>query len=123
MRLQLVRPVRKDSTHGFCLTFSEIATRVKQEISFSWMQNPVHKWYERNRPGAALVGISKWQDETTLAGLRSGHTRAQWHVAGLKVYTPYPNFNAAQTAPAYILPCIDCHKKSSPQVLIQFFIV
>ncbi|GFT67411.1 RNase H domain-containing protein [Trichonephila clavipes] len=75
----------KNSMHGGCLTFSEIATRVKQDVSSSWKQVPVHEWYEGNHPGAALLEIGSRRDETTLARFRSGHTRVQRHVAGLKV--------------------------------------
>ncbi|GFX68579.1 uncharacterized protein TNCV_1799921 [Trichonephila clavipes] len=56
----------KDSTHGGYLTFSEIATRVKQDIGSSWRQSPVHKWYEGNHPGAALDGKSRARDEPLL---------------------------------------------------------
>ncbi|GFV63900.1 RNase H domain-containing protein [Trichonephila clavipes] len=66
--------IHKDSSHGGCLTFSEIATRVKHGISSYWRQALVHEWYEGNRPGAALLGTSSRRDETTLASLRSGHT-------------------------------------------------
>ncbi|GFT58658.1 hypothetical protein TNCV_1251031 [Trichonephila clavipes] len=51
----------KASTHGGCLTFSEIVTQ---------------------------LGTNSSRDETILARLRSGRTRAQRHVAGLKVYPP-----------------------------------
>ncbi|GFV19180.1 uncharacterized protein TNCV_3223981 [Trichonephila clavipes] len=44
----------KDSTRGGCLTFSEIVTRVKQDISSSWRQAPVH---EGNCPGAAEMKL------------------------------------------------------------------
>ncbi|GFW05755.1 RNase H domain-containing protein [Trichonephila clavipes] len=78
----------KDSTFGGCLTFSEIATRFKQDISSSWKQTPVDEWYEGNCPGAALLGTSIRSDETTHAWFRNGHTRAQRHVAGLKFTLP-----------------------------------
>ncbi|GFU20705.1 uncharacterized protein TNCV_3176431 [Trichonephila clavipes] len=67
------------------LIFSEIATRVKQDISSSWRQAPVHEWYERNRPDVALLGTDSRREETTLARFRSGHTRAQRHLTDLKV--------------------------------------
>ncbi|PRD31434.1 UNVERIFIED_CONTAM: hypothetical protein NCL1_23570 [Trichonephila clavipes] len=35
----------KNSMHGGCLVFSEIATRAKQDVSSSWKQAPVHEWY------------------------------------------------------------------------------
>ncbi|GFX91448.1 hypothetical protein TNCV_3545311 [Trichonephila clavipes] len=87
MRLQMVWPVRaaiKILRMGGCITFSEIATRVKQDTSSSWKQAPIHEWYEGNHPGAALLGTGSSRDETTLARFRSGYTRAQRHVAGLK---------------------------------------
>ncbi|GFX34561.1 hypothetical protein TNCV_3657991 [Trichonephila clavipes] len=34
----------------------EIATRVKQHISFSWRQAFIHEWYEGGRPGAVYLG-------------------------------------------------------------------
>ncbi|GFV15709.1 RNase H domain-containing protein [Trichonephila clavipes] len=70
----------KNSTHGHCFTFSEIATRVKQDISSSWQQASVHEWYE----GPALLGAGSRRDQTTLARLRSGHTGVQRHVVVLK---------------------------------------
>ncbi|GFU84479.1 hypothetical protein TNCV_1567541 [Trichonephila clavipes] len=73
----------KDSTLVSCLTFSEIASWVKQDVSSSWRQAFVHEW------------------------LRSGHTRAQRHVAGLKVYPSCPNYNVTQAAPA--TSCIGCN--------------
>ncbi|GFW96906.1 uncharacterized protein TNCV_2160411 [Trichonephila clavipes] len=78
----------KDSTHGSCLTFSEIATRVKQDIRSSWIQAPVHQRYEENRPGAALIETSSGRNEAILARLSNGHTRTQPHVASLTVYLP-----------------------------------
>ncbi|GFX76297.1 catalase [Trichonephila clavipes] len=83
----------EDSTQGACLTFSEIVTRIKQDISSSWMQAFVHEWYEGNRPGAVLLETSSKRDETTLTRLLSGHTRVQWHVTGLKVPHPCLNCN------------------------------
>ncbi|GFW86797.1 RNase H domain-containing protein [Trichonephila clavipes] len=56
---------------------------VKQDVSFSWKQTPVHQWYEENHPGAASLGTRRRRYET--AG-------AQRHVVGLKVY-PSPNCN------------------------------
>ncbi|GFT33917.1 transposable element Tcb1 transposase [Trichonephila clavipes] len=91
------------------LTVSEIATRVKQDISSSWRQAPVRERYEGNRL-AALLGTSSRQDGTILARLRNGHTRAQRLVAGLKVYPPCPNCNVTQAAPVHTLACIGCHK-------------
>ncbi|GFT15955.1 hypothetical protein TNCV_3315201 [Trichonephila clavipes] len=46
--------------------------------------------------------------ETTLARLRSGPSRAQRHVAGLKVCPPCPNYNGIQATPTHILACISC---------------
>ncbi|GFY06235.1 uncharacterized protein TNCV_2680291 [Trichonephila clavipes] len=86
----------KDSTNGSCLTSSEITTRVKQDISSSLRQAPVHEWYEGNRPGADLLG-------TTLFRLRSGYIPAQRHVVGLKSYPPCPNYNVTQATPVAIL--------------------
>ncbi|GFT99586.1 catalase [Trichonephila clavipes] len=103
--------IHTDSTYGGCLTFSEIATRVKQGISSSWRQAPVREWYEGNRPGAALFGTSSRREETTLARLRSGHTRAQRHVAGHKVYPPCPNCSVVAL------------RARHSEVLLQFFIV
>ncbi|GFT44885.1 hypothetical protein TNCV_463001 [Trichonephila clavipes] len=67
-------------------TCDQIAICVKQDISSSWRQAPIYEWYEGNRPGAALIGTSSWQDETILARLGSGLTQAQSHVAGFEVY-------------------------------------
>ncbi|GFV15492.1 RNase H domain-containing protein [Trichonephila clavipes] len=64
----------KDSALGGCLTFSEIATRVNQEISSIWRQALVHEWYGGNRFGAALLGTSSRRNEIILPRLRSGHT-------------------------------------------------
>ncbi|GFT41153.1 uncharacterized protein TNCV_5034341 [Trichonephila clavipes] len=92
------------------LLFQKLLPLVKQYISSSRRQAPVHEWYEGNRPGAALPGTSSRQDEIIVARLRSGHTRAQWHVSGLEVYPPCPNCNMTQAAPAHILVFIGCHK-------------
>ncbi|GFV52023.1 hypothetical protein TNCV_1323761 [Trichonephila clavipes] len=67
----------KDSTHGVCLTFSEIATGVKQDTCSSWRQAPVHEWFEGNHPGAALLWTSSRRIETIFARLHRGHTIAQ----------------------------------------------
>ncbi|GFV80121.1 uncharacterized protein TNCV_1476841 [Trichonephila clavipes] len=96
----------KDTTYGGCLTFSDIATRVKQDVSSSWKQAPVHERYEGNHPGAALLGAGSRRDETTLSRFRSGHTRDQRYVAGPKVYSPYPNCNVTQATPDHVLACI-----------------
>ncbi|GFU62063.1 hypothetical protein TNCV_4892821 [Trichonephila clavipes] len=66
---------------------------------------PVHEWFEGNRLGAALLWTSSRRHETTLARLLSGHTRAQRHMAGLKVYSSCPNSNLTQAAPTDILTC------------------
>ncbi|GFX16810.1 RNase H domain-containing protein [Trichonephila clavipes] len=112
----------KHSAHGGCLIFSEIVTRVKQDVRSSWKQAPVHEWYEGNHPGTTLLGTCSRRDETTLARFCNGHTRAQRHVAGLKVYPSCPNCNVTQAAPAHILACIGCHKSqllSSPATVLQ----
>ncbi|GFV34168.1 RNase H domain-containing protein [Trichonephila clavipes] len=80
----------ENSKHSGCLTCLEIATRVKQDVNSSWKQAPVHEWCKGNHPDAALLGTGSKRDETTLTGFRSGHTRAQWHVAGFKVYPSCP---------------------------------
>ncbi|GFW19389.1 hypothetical protein TNCV_1602831 [Trichonephila clavipes] len=87
----------------------------------SWAQSfdPLQEFYEGNRPGATLLGTSSRRDETILARLRSGHTRAQWYVAGLKFYPPCPNCNVTQATSAHILACIGCHKN---QVLLQIIV-
>ncbi|GFU08165.1 hypothetical protein TNCV_3766181 [Trichonephila clavipes] len=64
---------------------------VKQDVSSSWKQAPLHEWFEGNHP--VLLGTVSRRDETSLARFRSGHTRAQRHVAVLKVYPPSPNCN------------------------------
>ncbi|GFW66448.1 hypothetical protein TNCV_3309671 [Trichonephila clavipes] len=85
----------------------------KTPILLEWMVSfiqlmSVHELYEGNRPGAALLGANSKRDETSLARLHSGHTRAQRHVVGLIVYPPCPNCNVAQFASAHILACIGC---------------
>ncbi|GFV33090.1 RNase H domain-containing protein [Trichonephila clavipes] len=88
----------KDSTRGGCLTLSEIATRVKQDISSSWRQAHVHEW------------------------LRSEHIRAQRHMTGFKAYPPCPDYNVTQSAPVHILACIGCHNSlllSSPATVLH----
>ncbi|GFW61235.1 hypothetical protein TNCV_3377501 [Trichonephila clavipes] len=77
--------------------------------------------YEGNRRDAVLLGTSSGRVETTLAWLRSGHTRAQRHVTGPKVYPSCPNCNGTQVAPVDILACISCHKSqllSSPVFIV-----
>ncbi|GFT99359.1 hypothetical protein TNCV_76751 [Trichonephila clavipes] len=59
---------------------------------------------------AALLGTSSRQDETILARLRSGHTRAQRHEAFFKAYPPCLNCNETQATPVHILACIGCYK-------------
>ncbi|GFW85865.1 hypothetical protein TNCV_855141 [Trichonephila clavipes] len=51
------------------------------------------------------------RDETSLAGLGSGHTRTQRHAAGFKVYPFCPKSNVAQASPAHILAGIGCHNR------------
>ncbi|GFW18712.1 hypothetical protein TNCV_1369661 [Trichonephila clavipes] len=86
----------------------------------------VHERYERNYPGAALLRKGSRRDETTLSKFRSRHTRAQRHVAGLKVYPSCPDCNVIQAAPAHILTCMtigcSCLKSqllSSPATVLQ----
>ncbi|GFV42391.1 putative transposable element [Trichonephila clavipes] len=86
------------------------------------VKTPTHEWYEGNRPGAALLGTSSRRDEATHWTLLSGHTRAQRHVAGLKIYPPCPNSNMTQAASAHILTCIGCRKSqlfSSPTIVLH----
>ncbi|GFT57557.1 hypothetical protein TNCV_1447931 [Trichonephila clavipes] len=71
--------------------------------------------YGGNNPGAALLGTGSRWDETTLARFRSGHTRFQRHVTGIKVYPFCTNYNGNQAAPAHILACIGCHKSQLHQ--------
>ncbi|GFV27590.1 hypothetical protein TNCV_2295051 [Trichonephila clavipes] len=108
MRLQIV--YHKDSTHGDSPTFSEIATRVKQHVSSSWRQAPIYEWYEGYRPVAALNGTINRRDETILARLRRGHTRAQRRVTRLKVHPLCSNCNVTQAAPTHIFAFISSHK-------------
>ncbi|GFV02881.1 hypothetical protein TNCV_3610101 [Trichonephila clavipes] len=55
-----------------------------------------------------------------LGEFRSGHTRSQRHVAGLKVYPSCPNSNVTQAPPAHILTCTGCRKRlSSPVRVLQ----
>ncbi|GFU99098.1 hypothetical protein TNCV_1228121 [Trichonephila clavipes] len=97
--------------------YMEITTRVKQDMSSSWRQA-----LEVNLHGAALLWTSRRRVVTTLARLRSVHTRNQRHVESLKVYPPCPNFNVTQAAPAHILACIGCHKSqmlSNPATVLH----
>ncbi|GFU70496.1 hypothetical protein TNCV_2511521 [Trichonephila clavipes] len=66
--------------------------------------------YGKPRPSAALLGTSSRRDETTLARLHNGHTQAQWHEVGLKIYPPCRNCNVTQAASVHILACIDCRE-------------
>ncbi|GFT71241.1 RNase H domain-containing protein [Trichonephila clavipes] len=112
----------KDSTYGAYLTFVEIVTRIKQNISPSWKKVPVHEWYVGNRPGTALLRTSGRRDDTTLARLHSGHIRVQRHEAELEVYPSCRNCNVTQDAPAHILACIGCHTSqllSRPATVLQ----
>ncbi|GFU54139.1 hypothetical protein TNCV_3618011 [Trichonephila clavipes] len=76
---------------------SGIAIRVKQDIGSTWIQAPVHEWYEETRRDAALLGTSSRRDEATLARLRSGHPSCM-------------NCNVTQVTPTHILACIGCYK-------------
>ncbi|GFU97041.1 hypothetical protein TNCV_1423411 [Trichonephila clavipes] len=118
--MEVIEDTHKDSTHGGHLAFSEIATRIKQDISSSWRQAPVHEWYEGNHPGTVLLETGTKRDQTALARFRSEHTSPKWHVEGLKVYPSCPNCNAIQDAPANILACIGCNKSSWSQVLLLY---
>ncbi|GFV94082.1 RNase H domain-containing protein [Trichonephila clavipes] len=112
----------KDSKPGSYLVFFRNFHTSQKRCQLLLEATPVHEWYERNHPGAALLETDSRRDETTLAAFRSGHTRAQRHVAGLKVYPSCPNCNVIQTAPAHILACIGCHKSqllSSPATVLQ----
>ncbi|GFV70162.1 hypothetical protein TNCV_2553061 [Trichonephila clavipes] len=54
--------------------------------------------------------------------LSSGHTRAQRHVAGLKVYPLCSNCNVIQADPAHIMVFIGCRKSqllSSPSTVLH----
>ncbi|GFW48828.1 hypothetical protein TNCV_4244081 [Trichonephila clavipes] len=66
-------------------------------IDLGSKQPLVHESYEGNRHGDSLLGTSSRRDETILARLRSGHTRAQQHAVDLEVYPPCPNCNVTQT--------------------------
>ncbi|GFV16679.1 hypothetical protein TNCV_4418661 [Trichonephila clavipes] len=62
------------------------------------------------------------RDVTTPARSRSGHTRAQRHVAGFKVNPSCSSCNVTEATPAHILACIGCHKSqllSSPATVLQ----
>ena len=45
----------KNASSDGCLTFSEFASHVKQDINALVSIAPVHEWYVWNRPGAALI--------------------------------------------------------------------
>ncbi|GFX82227.1 hypothetical protein TNCV_33351 [Trichonephila clavipes] len=88
MRLQIVWPGRaaiKIPRKVDALLFQKLLHESNKVSVPLGGRPPVHEWYEGNSPGAALFGTSSRRDETTLAGFGSGHTRAQRHVAGLKV--------------------------------------
>ncbi|GFW42178.1 hypothetical protein TNCV_1206341 [Trichonephila clavipes] len=104
---------------GGCLTFSEIATRVKQDINSFWNRAPVHEWHERNHPGAVLLETGSRRDEIARAGFHSEHTQAEQLVAGVP---SCPNCNVTQATPPHILTCIGCHKSqllSRPATVLQ----
>ncbi|PRD28322.1 UNVERIFIED_CONTAM: Catalase [Trichonephila clavipes] len=75
-------------THSGCLSFSEMAMLIKQDINSSWSQAPVREWYEGNRTGVALFRSSSRRDETILDRLRIRHTRAQPHLVWPKKEFP-----------------------------------
>ncbi|GFW57646.1 uncharacterized protein TNCV_2925651 [Trichonephila clavipes] len=52
----------KDSTHGGCLTFSEIAIRIKQDISSSWRKTP----YMSGMKETVLACLGQAADEMKL---------------------------------------------------------
>ncbi|GFS95985.1 transposable element Tcb2 transposase [Trichonephila clavipes] len=84
--------------------------------------SPIYEWYDGNHPDVALLGLGSRRDETSLARFRSGHTRAQRHMAGLKVHPSRPNCNVTQASPAHISACIGFHKSqllSSPATVLQ----
>ena len=45
----------KDSNIDGCLTFSKIASRVKQDVNALWRITPVHDRYACKSPGVALT--------------------------------------------------------------------
>ncbi len=58
-----------------CFSFSELASRVKLEINYSWKLAPVHEWYDWKGPGTALIGVSRKGVQTALTRFGSGHLR------------------------------------------------
>ncbi|GFV18879.1 hypothetical protein TNCV_4757641 [Trichonephila clavipes] len=65
---------------------------------------------DMNETVLVLLCLGQAADEVKLlARFRSGHTRDQRHVTGLKVYPTCPNSNVTQATPAHILACIGCH--------------
>lgn len=92
------------------LTYSEIASRVKKDITQSWKQPPMNDWYETKHPGASLIGTQNRLFDTCLARLRSGHIRSQRHVGGIKVFPLCPKCTKTQAAPAHLLACCDFQK-------------
>ncbi|GFS79461.1 RNase H domain-containing protein [Trichonephila clavipes] len=76
--------------------------------------------YKENHTGAALIGTRCRRDDTIHVKLRSGHTRAQRHVAGLEqVYPQCPNCNVTQATPTYILALLVVIRASCSQVLVH----
>lgn len=68
--------------------FSELASRVKLEITSSWRRVPIHEWYDCRRPGAALNEVNNRKEQTGLAGIGSGHFMlyCMRRASGFKVY-------------------------------------
>ncbi|GFU62242.1 hypothetical protein TNCV_4859571 [Trichonephila clavipes] len=92
--------------HGGCLTFSKIVTRVKQDVSSSWKQPPVHEWYEGNHPGAALLGTAVARLKLLLLLL----SQAKQHQVNLVTAVP------SKAAPGQ--SCYCCPKQSSTRSIL-----
>ncbi|GFT04572.1 hypothetical protein TNCV_333561 [Trichonephila clavipes] len=73
---------------------SYMSRGMKLKMVWPLKQPAVHEWYEEKRPGAALLGTSNIQNETTVASLPRGHYRAQRHV--FKIRPPCPNCDVTQ---------------------------
>ena len=114
---------RKHVNSDGCLTFSEIASRVKQCINTSWRIAPLHEWFVYNRPTAALIKGNSRCTQTALARFRSEHLRIQHHLLGIKVFPPCPICNVTYVAPQHIFTWIGRQKNqlfsSSEEVLTK----
>ncbi|GFW49211.1 RNase H domain-containing protein [Trichonephila clavipes] len=109
------------TTKSIVQLLNSMSTNFK--IFFQWvpLHAPAHKWDEGNHSDAALLRTGSSPDETTLASFRCGHTRAQQHVADLKVYPSCPNCNVTQATPVHLFACIGYHKSqllSSPTTVL-----